>query len=364
MARRSSGEGSIGRRKDGSYYGAIRLGDERKWAYGKTRKEVADKLKEFERKYAEGMSLDVGNLTVESFIRQWLADVVAFRNKPRTHVSYEQIATIYIIPHIGTVKLSALRPDRVQQLLNDLSKQGLSARSVTYARAVLRRALNQAVQWRYISYNAAALATPPRPEQHKVEPLTREEARKLLDALKGHRLEALYLMTLFLGLRMGEVLGLLITNVDLERKTVYVEGALQRIRGKLVRDGVKTAASTRLLSLPPMLVSLLAEHLAAQQAIPGNVYLFTSTAGTPISPDNLRRQFKNVLRKAGLRDMRFHDLRHSCATFLIASGVHPRTIMQILGHSQIGVTMNIYGHVLQEAQTDAVNGISQLLAGD
>lgn len=365
MARRSSGEGSIGRRKDGTYYGAIRLGDERKWAYGETRKEVVDKLKELARKYEEGMDLNGGQFTVSDFLKRWLADVVAQRNKPRTHESYEQILNDHVIPKLGKLTLTELKPDRVQGLLNDLTKQGLSPRTVNYVRAILRRALNQAVLWRYVTYNVATLVTPPRVEKHKVEPLTRDEARKLLDALKGHRLEALYLMALLLGLRRGEVLGLRIADLDFDAGTVRIEGALQWQRGKLVRDSVKTASSVRMLPLPSTLVPLLRDHVAAQQArFPDNEYVFASTTGTPINPHNLRRQFKEFLRKAKLREIRFHDLRHSCATFLIAGGVHPRTIMQILGHSQISTTLNIYGHVLEETQQSAVQGVAQLLAGE
>lgn len=333
--------------------------------YGKTRKEVADKLKELSQKQAEGMNLDACNITVADFLTRWLADVVAQRNKPRTHESYEQLLTAHVIPQIGKVSLTGLKPDRVQRLLNDLSKQGLSPRTVNYIRAILRRALNEAVLWRYVSYNAAALVTPPRAEKHKVVPLTREEARKLLDALKGHRLEPLYLMALLLGLRRGEVLGLLVGNLDFERGTVRVEGALQWQRGKLVRDSVKTASSVRVLPLPSTLVPLLRDHLAVQQArFPENEYLFASTSGTPINPRNLLRQFKELLRKAKLRDIRFHDLRHSCATFLIAQGVNPRVVMEILGHSQISVTMNTYGHVMQETQAEAIQGVTQLLTGD
>jgi integrase len=221
------------------------------------------------------------------------------------------------------------------------------------------------MRWRLITFNAATLVELPRAKKYEIEPLTLEEARTFLDSLKGHRLEALYVITLLLGLREGEVLGLLITNLDFAKGTVPIDGTLQWQSGKLVREATKTQASGRVLPLPPSLVPLLKAHLARQQArFPGNPYVFASTAGTPINPRNLVRQFKALLKKAGLREIRFHDLRHSCATFLIASGAHPRMVMEILGHSQIATTMNTYGHVLHETQVAAVNSVDTLLAGE
>jgi len=200
--------------------------------------------------------------------------------------------------------------------------------------------------------------------KYEIEPLTRDEARRFLDIIKGHRREALYLMTLMLGLREGEALGLLISNLDFAKGTVKIDGILQWQEVGLVRETVKTSSSARTLPLPPSLVPLLKAHLEYQQAhFPNNEYVFASTKGTPINCCNLLKQFKGLLTKAGLREMRFHDLRHSCATFLITNGVHPRTIMAILGHSQISTTMNIYGHVLEETQVAAIDSVDKLLSG-
>ena len=361
MARRASGEGSIGKRKDGTYYGTIRLDGQRQWVYGATRREVVDKLKELRRKAEQGMNRDAEKLTVGDFLDRWLEDVVKVRNKPRTYELYSQIVKKYIKPKLGGILLTALKPDHVQALVNSVKK---APRTIRNVRSVLRRALNQAIRWRYIEYNAAALVEVPRAPKQEVKPLTPEEARQLLDALKGHRLEALYTMALLLGLREGEVLGLLITNLDFEKGTVRIDGALQWNNGKLVRETVKTEASVRTLPLPPSLVPLLKAHLERQQAkFPKNPYVFASTVGTPINRHNRYRQFKALLKKANIRSIRFHDLRHSCATFLIASGVHPRTIMAILGHAQISTTMNIYGHVLDDTQTAAIEGLDELLSG-
>jgi integrase len=142
-----------------------------------------------------------------------------------------------------------------------------------------------------------------------------------------------------------------------------LDGMLQWVGGKLIRGTTKTKAGTRRLPLPPSLLPVLKAHLERQQAkYPQNQYVFASTTGTPINPRNLLRQFKAILQKAGLRDIRFHDLRHTAATFLIACGEHPRTFMDILGHSQISTTMNIYGHILDTTRTDAISGMDTILS--
>lgn len=365
-SRRSSGEGSIGQRKDGLYYGAIRLDGQRHYVYGETRKEVADKLKVLREKHEQGVKLDIGKLTVEAFLERWLEEVVKRKNKYKTYHTYSQCVRNYIIPALGRIVLTALRPDHVQTFVNDLAGSGKAPNTVRNTRAVLRRALNQAMSWRYVTFNAAALVETPRVEPTTIQPLTRDEAKHLLDNLKGHRLEALYLLCLLLGLREGEVLGLLITNLDLDAGKLRVEGTLHWQEGKLVRDTAKTKASIRTLPLPASLVVLLREHLCRQQEqFPDNEYVFASVVGTPLNPRNIVRQFKGLLRKAGLRqELRFHDLRHSAATFLIARGEHPRTVMEILGHAQISTTMQVYGHVLQETKVAAIAGVEVFLTGE
>jgi integrase len=356
MTRRNNGEGSIGRRKDGSYYGAIEIAGKRHWASGKTRKEVSEKIQALRQKHEHGINLDAKHITIRDFMRQWLEECVKIKNKYRTYESYRQLAENHIIPAIGSITLSDLRPDHVQKLINQLTKSK-SPNTVRNIRAVLRKAMNQAMRWRYVQFNAAALVDIPRCELHKIEPLTLDEARSFLSAIKGHRLEALYTMTLLLGLREGEVLGLLVSNIDFDKNTVTIDGALQYQDSKLIRTTPKTKASIRTLPLPTTLVPLLRTLVEGAKS----AYLFVTKKGTPISPFSLIRQFRVLLKRAKLRLIRFHDLRHSCATFLIAAGVHPRTIMTTLGHSEISTTMNIYGHTLDETQIDAVDRIGTLL---
>lgn len=373
--RRGHGEGAIYQREsDGLWCTSVDLGvingkRKRKVIYGKTRKEVAEKLKALHRDQLLGVKLSAEQLSTGVFLDRWLEQVVSVRNRPRTHISYSDTVRLYIKPHLATIPLLKLTPEHVQAMLNALSAQGLAPRTVAYTRAVLRKALNQAMRWGHVHRNVATLVDVPAARRHTIAPLTLEQARALLKAVQGHRLEALYRLTLSLGLRRGEALGLRWQDVDLEGKTLRIVMALQRIKGKLVLDAPKTRSSARQLPLPDVLVITMRAHHAAQEeerAAAGEEWqeqglVFPTGTGTPTEPRNLVRHFKDALRAAELPDTtRFHDLRHSCATFLIAQGVHPRVVMEILGHSQIGITMDTYAHVLPESQRQAVDGIANM----
>ena len=374
-SRRGHGEGSIYYRKDRECWCAmVDLSVEgskrkRKAIFGKTRREVADKLKAVLHDQQQGLPVAVERQTLDQFITRWLSEVVAQRTRPKTHQSYSEIARLHIIPTLGKIQLSKLSPQDVQRLMNDKLAEGLSPRTVTYIRAVLRMALAQALKWGMVARNVATLVDPPKTEQAAITVLSPTQARTLLDAARGDRLEALYRVALSLGLRRGEALGLRWQDVDLERGILRVEVALQVMVGvapALVAP--KTVNSRRTLPLPPMLVSALRAHRARQleeRLCAGTRWqdhdlVFSTSIGTPINPPNLVRTFHRLLERAGLPPMRFHDLRHSCATLLAAQGVPARVAMDILGHSDIRVTQNIYTHVFDDAKRQASDAMQRL----
>lgn len=371
--RRGAGEGSIYQRPDGTWCAMIELGivngkRKRKYLYGDTRKEVAEKLKQLLNQQQQGVNIDPERLTVAEFLDRWLEQVIKPHRRPRTYSSYADTVRLYLKPRVGHHQLTKLTAIHVQTMINDMAASG-STRIAQYARGVLQQALNRAVKWDLIPRNVVLATDRPRSTTRTITPLSEEQAQKLLEAVAGHRLEALYRIALSLGLRRGEVLGLRWADINLDKKTLRVSGALQRVQGKLERSLPKTKAGARTLLLPDVLVELLADHRrrqAEERAFWGNEWhehdlLFPAERGTPMEPSNLHRHFKLALKRAGLPlTTRFHDLRHSCATFLIAQGVHPRVVMEILGHSQISLTMNTYGHVQPETQRDATSKVADL----
>jgi integrase len=377
MARkRSAGEGSTFERSDGRWCAQLDLGWQngrrsRKYIYGATEKEVQDKLLSARIDHANGLPVVVERQTVEQFLRDWLETVVKPSVRVTTFVSYEQVVRTYLVPGLGRLRLRQLGPQHVQWMLNrHLSAGRLKPRSVAYIRLVLRVALNQARKWNLVSRNAAELAEPPRLERFRIEPLSPDQARALLEAASGSRLEALYAVALACGLRMGEILGLRWQDIDLEHGQIVIARALQRQKGHgLVLTETKTDRSRRTVALPTPLIESLRVHrirqvkerLAAGSRWHDRGLVFASTVGSGLEPRNLHRAFKAVLTKAGLPDIRFHDLRHSAASLMLAQGIHLRVVMEVLGHSSISVTANTYSHVMPSLMQDAAEKMAGVL---
>jgi len=253
----------------------------------------------------------------------------------------------------------------------------MAPKTVQYARGVLRTALNQALRWGLVSRNVADLVDGPKVERHEIQPFSPEEARTFLAAVRGDRLEALYSVALTMGLRQGEALGLRWEDVDLDTGTMHVRHQLQRIDGKLTLVPLKTARSRRTLALPDSITFGLREHRLRQleDAVKAGkrwkgpkpnedgAHVYTTAIGTPLEARNVVRAYTAIVKRAGLPHRRFHDLRHSCATLLLVQGVSPRVVMEILGHSQISLTMNTYSHVVPELGREAARRMDALLGG-
>lgn len=202
-------------------------------------------------------------------------------------------------------------------------------------------------------------------------PYSADEARLFLQAVQGHRLAAMWTCILLLGLRRSEACGLRWSDVNLDKHTIRIARGVHRVKGRLTSLPTKTRRSNRTVPLPDLCVRALQGYRNAQQQLREDQglawietgYLFTTRYGTPIEPRNLTRMFGQICEKHGLRHVRLHDLRHSCVSLLLALGVHPRVVMEIVGHSAIEMTMNIYGHVNLDVQRAALTQLNNELDG-
>jgi integrase len=354
----------------------------RKTIRGESKRAVADRLARLRTDRQQGVVPPTDERTsVATFMTAWLQD--ARRSlRPTTYVSYEGHVRLHIVPRLGRLRLTQLQPQHVRVLLEAVQASGRSARTAQLTHAVLRRALGQAARDGLVARNVAALVQGPRVRRDEVRPFDPQEARAFLAAVQGDRLEALYTVAIALGLRQGEALGLTWDDVDLEAGRLSVRGSLQRVPTLLREDDAgrgsryrlvepKTARSRRTLVLPRIVVDALREHRKRQleeRLWAGSRWsavwdlVFTTTIGTPLDARNVSHAFTALLARAGLRRIRFHDLRHSAATLMLAQGVPARVIMETLGHSQIGMTMNLYAHVIPTLQQEAADRLDALLA--
>jgi integrase len=372
MTRRARGSGSIYQRADGRWTARVHdAAGKRIDLYAETKKEVTAKLREAERALEQGAPVRSSDkLTVALFLGRWIESTTP-TIRPSTALSYRQIVKLHLIPTLGHLSLAQLRPDHVDELLRAKLATGLSPRTVTYIRAVLRRALGQAVRWGLIGRNVATLVDPPRQVRTEISPLDPAECRRLLKQVRGDRLEGLYTVALASGLRQGELFGLQWPDVDLAGSSLAVRRSWGLTATGLDFVEPKSERSRRTLQLPALAVAALrahrkrqlAERLLVGEAWRGKDFdlVFCTPIGTPLDSRNVTHAFQRHLAKAGIPRRRFHDLRHSAATLLLLQGVSPRVVQEILGHSSVTLTLGTYSHVLPSLERDAADRMDAAL---
>lgn len=384
--------------------GGTRRRQIRKYVVGKTKREVAERLRELQSLVDRGVPVPDQQITVAAMLDQWLAEVLPGTVAKATEGQYRDVVRLYIKPRLGDKRLRELTPTDVTRMLRDMEKptktrpNGYSQNARRLARSVLRRAIRWAEVEGIVSRNVAALANPVRVERPEGRTMTPEQARIFLDHIKGDRNEALFVTALSLGLRVSELLALSWDDVvfdpaDGGRPRLTVRRGLKRIKGEgLVIDGVKTKSSRRTIQLPATTVTCLRSHMERQHReraeFPGEWpdrplgvdLVFRSAAGTALDPSNVWSYLSEATRRAGaeyededegctvikpgtgLGHWHPHELRHSAASLLLAEGVPLKVVSELLGHSGINVTADVYAHVLAPARDAAADAMDRALA--
>ncbi|QIN82503.1 tyrosine-type recombinase/integrase [Rubrobacter tropicus] len=361
--KRGNGEGSVFKRADGRIVGVYED------AHGKTRYISSKTMTKTEMKAAvrkklqdrdEGVAAHSEGLSVEKYMDRWL-EAIRGNVRPGTFKPYEAIVRLHIKPTLGGTKLDKLNAMQLERLYRQKLDAGLSPRRVRYIHVTIRKALKDAVRLQLLSRNVADAAIPPRQVKTEIDPLTQDQMRTLLDASRGDKLHALYVLATTTGMRQGELIGLQWKDVDMDGGTLRVN--------RSVYEGVvsppKTNAGRRTIRLSKLAVSALRQHRvnAATRSERISEWVFPNARGTTIGHQNLHnRSWKPLLKRAGLpHSVRFHDLRHSCISLLLARGVPVKVVSEMAGHADISVTLSVYGHVLPDMQGTAADGIDEAL---
>ncbi|MCX4416166.1 site-specific integrase [[Kitasatospora] papulosa] len=370
--RNPNGAGTITRRKDGRYQAAVYVLQPdgtraRKFAYGKTWAECDTKRRELLAKVDQGVPVPTRSAKLSEWLPYWLDNVVKPRRKLSTYDKYEAHVRLYLVPMVGGKRLEALSVADVRRFLVQLENKTTAA-TAKESHRVLRTALTAACREELVSRNVASLVEPPRAKSRELSPWSLDETLTFLAVARKDPLYAAFVLAITMGLRRGELVGLRWTDVDLENRVLYVRQQTQRRRGVLYDDDPK-GRRRRAVPLPAMCIAPLRWHRMRQVAAKARAgeswqeggHVFVTRTGRPVEPRNVYRSFTRVAESAGLRVIRLHDARHGCATILTAAGVAPRVVMEILGHSQISITMDVYTHVVQDTQREAISHMDRLL---
>jgi integrase len=401
--KRANTEGSIYRRKDGMYLAYVWVTTpegvrRRKYISGAKRSEVHAEWIKLQRE-ASRHRIPTRVPTVGEYLNYWMREVVGPTLKPKTADTYAMHIRLYIEPALGKKRLDRLSVQGIRQWLNQLAsecqccaqgkdaarpprqqrccamgeccQQRLSRRTVADIRSVLRSALNTAMSEDVIATNPTLAIKLPRDRGRQMKPWSVEEAKQFLESARrdGDPMYAGYVLILVLGLRRGEVLGLTWPKVDLTGREVEISRGLQRIRGELVNGETKTVGSDATLPIPEICATALRLQQQAQKTAALEAgrfwvdtgHVLTTSEGSPVDPRNFYRSFQNRCRKAGVRPIPVHGTRHTCGSLLAALDVHPRVAMQILRHSKIDVTMEIYTHIPSELTRQALHRLGDQL---
>lgn len=385
--RRARGEGSIRQRADGRWEVRIDIGRgadgkrRRKSLFAPTQAAAVKLLKKQAGRAVDGQLLTTSTPTISAYLNQWF-ETHADDWRPSTRRGYRGAIDRFLVPAFGTLRLEQLTPQALQRWLLQHKTEHGARRRITLAHATLRSALSDAQRLQLVSINAAELVKVPQPARRAITPLTLDQAKTFLVVAKKHRLGALFSVALACGLRLGEATGLKWDDVDLDTGEIRIRQQLQRVGKRLELQPLKTEKSRRTLMLPDVCVTELKEHrkrqlaerLRAGERWVDTGLVFTTyrvckagkglrtRVGAGLHPRNVLRALHALLEAAKVPKVRFHDLRHSAASLLIAEGVPLVEVSLLLGHSELRVTSDLYTHLQAQTAAKAATRMDALLA--
>ena len=334
-----------------------------------TKKEAERRLSDLLHQLDTGTFMKPGKTTLGEFLERWLKDYAWPNLAPRTAEGYETIVRRHLIPHLGNISITQLKPEHLQKYYSDMlssgrcgSSCGLSAQTVRHHHTALHKALQTAVEWGLLSRNIADAISAPRAERPEMQTWGEEEVTRFLEAAKPTPYYAIFYTALFTGMRRSELLALRWQDVNFMLSQVYVSRSLHQLRdGKFIFRSPKTAKGRRMVALPPSAILVLSAHYEKQKLerallggkpLTADDLVFSTLEGKPLRPNTVTRAWTIIAARAGLRVIRLHDARHTHASLMLKQGIHPKIVQERLGHSTIAITLDTYSHVspgLQEA---------------
>ncbi|MCX4519665.1 site-specific integrase [Streptomyces anulatus] len=376
--RRPNGGGTVTRRKDGRYQGAAYVTNTdghrvRKFVYGSTYDEAAEKLGKLQEQERNGVPVPSRTWSLGEWLAYWLEHIVKPNREHNTYVKYESKVRLYLVPHLGKKPLVRLTPAQLRSFMAELKRTEVPPAARFEVLRVLRNALNRAVREELLTRNVAELVDMPKVTKKEAKPWNAREAITFLRSARAHRLYAACVLVLVLGLRRSEVLGLRWQDIDFDQRQFTPLKQVQRVKGVgLVLKDLKTESSHAVLPLPEFCARALEERRELQglerrivgdgwSQEPGQDLIFSSERGGLIDPVGFSRSFNALVKRAGVRRITVRLARHTCGTLLAFLKVHPKVAQAILRHSQISMTMDVYTHVVGDGEREAVTMLAELL---
>ena len=366
---RGRNEGSIYQRTSGKWRAQISTNGKRRSKSFTKKDDALSWLSKMRNEIDGGLDIDGNNLTVREYVQMWLNSAKSSLQES-TSYQYELTVRNHIIPNIGHIRLKDLRLITIEGFYGQLLESGIGVRTVRYVHAVLHKALEKAVNYGYIIRNPAHGANLPKYTHAEMNVLDATQVTQFLIAARGSKYEALYYLAIHTGMRQGELFGLQWSDLQWNSGNLHVQRQVRRVPKHGWKFGnPKTKAGRRTIKLGEGTLNILRQHRELQKILKKfagdrwqeNDLIFPSSTGTPGDPSNLRKDFLMVLEKTGVQKIRFHDLRHTAASLMLNNGVPPIVVSKILGHAKPSTTLDVYGHLYTEMQTEAAMVMDKLV---